>query len=76
MRTLSRRRYRGTPSRRATANEVASLPLEKSIELEARLARVEQLLEHACEQLKAAQQRHASAQAQLDHLAARIELIR
>ena len=73
---LSRRRYRGTPGPRATAEEQAqSLSLTKTVELENRITRIEAAALEIGDRIEGIHKRQIAIQAQLDHLGARVGLI-
>lgn len=72
------RYYVALSSRRSTIGRVRTTALDgpanvpKSLELECRVARVEQLLAHINESLETLMKRSVAMQAYLDHISARI----
>jgi uncharacterized coiled-coil protein SlyX len=66
----ARRRSTARPTR-ATASDASDAP--KSVELEARIGRLEYLVNGLREELAIRQRREAALQAELDHLWARVK---
>jgi uncharacterized coiled-coil protein SlyX len=69
---LSRQKRFSQQLTRSTAHDLPAIALSKSMELEARIARLEQLVKELGASVLMLSRQSAATQAQLDHLIARL----